>query len=114
MTTVWVDWCIEFPTWQTNVAADPSRTGTPCGCTRHAPAVNRSSPDSPVRPAKTSATSCWSAASTFTENQPVVGSALARLDERLRQTTSIGGSADSDVTAVAVSPARPDAGSSRR
>src|SRR4051812_48586786 len=92
---------------QSNATTAEASTGLPVVNTVQSPVENRSTPSTPVRPAKISAISAWRAPSVLTQNTPfsvTIGLVWLR---RLRQIRTVGGASETEHTAVAVTPVLP-------
>ena len=99
------------PSWQSKATSASSRTGAPLLSARQATPSNLSPEGVFVRPANVSEMTAWSSRSTFTQNTPFSRIIPAAALCWLTQTSSEGAepSAETDVMALTVTPARPAA-----
>src|SRR5215472_14803871 len=106
---LWVATVLISTIWQSRATTADVRTGLPDLSTVQRPATKRSSMTRPVRPANVSATSVSSALRVLTHSVPLRSKIALIWLRRLRQTSNVAGSSDTEQTAVAVNPALPPA-----
>jgi hypothetical protein len=99
---VCVPWAIFFTTRQSNDTSASTSTGEPVASLVQLPDLKRASPlCAPLNVVE----SCQSSArSTLTQNAPALATAPCVVASLLRQTSTVGGSAVAEHTAVAVKP----------